>query len=365
MPTIRVRHPGGTWRIEVTKEETLGDLSAKVCRDHLKSGEALAIARRLSRDAPGREMLDFQKLETPLTLLGLEHGSMIHLQEEPEEEKVVAPAPPPKREEKAQPPLSSSFLQESDFSGVGMEDDPEMAAALAIAREADAEEAALNEPRRPDASVREALLGPSHTSAGGDEAEIAHRLAMGEDPLVLARMMAQRELENLRSARAARSFRSEFPARSNLPANARARRRRRRDDFDTDAPALVRDIDEASDSDDDDVSLDNVAAASPPPQERLHFDDPTPVLPLNTDDDDAALQAALLASTTHRTTSDHAVDTATSGDDDLARALAMSLDYAPAPQPQVAPQVVSNGGDQDEMDEALQSALYVLDTRCS
>ena len=301
MPLIRVRHPAGTWRIEVTPDETLVGLSEKLSTAHLDGASAASVASRLSRDPGGREpLIGGHKLKTALTTLGLDHGAMVHLQPKPEPPEAPAVKETPKetpKEPKA--PKAPKAPEPED------EMDPAMAEAIAIARAADAAE---DEPRAADATVREALIGPPVT-----------------DDLTLARLMAAREIEATRASRAARSLLADA-----RHGNRRLRRRQRElDDF----PSI----------DSDDASRIPMPPASPPPFEPPPFDD------------DAALQAALLASTQGQEPQ---------GDDDLARALAMSMEQPAAESDDVsaldqptATAFAGLGGDDDEMDEALQSAL--------
>lgn len=103
---IRVRHSGGTARVTIGEEKTLSDLCVLV-EDSLVGEER--VESRLSRDPGGRDRLAQQ--DATLLSLGLSHGSMIHLQpvEIREEEQRVVPRH-------------------------DIEEDPEMAEAIAIVR---------------------------------------------------------------------------------------------------------------------------------------------------------------------------------------------------------------------------------------
>mmetsp|Transcript_25094 Transcript_25094/g.77446 ORF Transcript_25094/g.77446 Transcript_25094/m.77446 type:complete len:348 (+) Transcript_25094:84-1127(+) len=309
---IRVRHPGGTWRVEVEKHETLRGFGEKLCATHVPESEPLRVTARLSRDAPGRDML-VAKPDASLASLGLEHGSMVHLQaervddetpvvedetkekEDKTKEKAVAAR---KKVTKAPPeiavPPPEAAAAETVLPPASPDDEEAMARAVAIARALDAAE---NEPRAADSTVREQLVGTEEL-----------------DDLTLARLMAARDIEAARSSAAARSL---LGGRSG---GSRARRRRARElqDFALGTPVA------AAAPEDDDVE------STPRPSPAVSHDDY----------DDAALQAALFASTT-------------AADADLARALAISVDNdAPS-----SAAVVDDAAPPEELDEALQSAL--------
>lgn len=132
---IRVRHPGGTTRIKVDDAATLAQLCQGISQT-LGIGDDLEITMlRLSHDPSGRLLLSTTAAAT-LSSLGLEHGSMIHLQpkrkEDMEDEKDVE-LPPEATISKPHveaPATTSSACDTSKF----LEDDPEMAEAIAIVR---------------------------------------------------------------------------------------------------------------------------------------------------------------------------------------------------------------------------------------
>lgn len=128
-----------------------------------KLGDASVSAARLSRDPAGREPLGHGELKE----VGLEHGSMIYLQEEEptpvvEEEPTPPPVPTP-------PPAPSPVV------------DAEFEEALAVARAADEAE----QPRAPDNTVRDQLIGgPRPLFDDFDDFSMVRELAGVDSPVV-------------------------------------------------------------------------------------------------------------------------------------------------------------------------------------
>eukprot|EP00633_Aureoumbra_lagunensis_P005274 CAMPEP_0197319298 /NCGR_PEP_ID=MMETSP0891-20130614/54179_1 /TAXON_ID=44058 ORGANISM="Aureoumbra lagunensis, Strain CCMP1510" /NCGR_SAMPLE_ID=MMETSP0891 /ASSEMBLY_ACC=CAM_ASM_000534 /LENGTH=364 /DNA_ID=CAMNT_0042810159 /DNA_START=21 /DNA_END=1115 /DNA_ORIENTATION=+ len=322
MLIIRVRHSGGTFRVSLEEDATLGLLREKVKE---KIGNDVA----LSLDPAGSQPLE--PTSELITMLGLEHGTMVHVQPVVKEEEVSVntrisiPTSPPV-ETTPEPTVAEPATRQ--FGG-GY--DAEMEEAIAIARAADAAEAEA--PRAPDSTIREALVGP--------------RAQIVQDDADIARLIAEHDLENHRAQIATSRL---FPSDEGLRGGGRRaqhRRRREREDFSLGFDGIPPDAD---DEVDDDVA--------PIPLTNTHLS--TEIQAGANDDDDAALQAAILASATEQSIStSHEVD-----DGELARALAMSMaqQESPATEPSIPQQNqgISNDfrlDESDEIDPDLQSAL--------
>ncbi|KAJ1456669.1 hypothetical protein M885DRAFT_616036 [Pelagophyceae sp. CCMP2097] len=355
MVVLRVRHSGGTTRLTLEDAATLADVSAALREARVADAAA---EFSMSLDPAGREPMEGDPA-TAISALGLKHGSMIYLHAAQEE----AEAPPPQQSTLASAGAAvvapePATPQAAPFDGFLDEADRleyEVAAAIAAADDAERAELEAMTPRAPDASVREALVGPNADFDDDDDDGFPRDPFAGLPPELLARLAAA-------SARLGRGAAPPSSATFTEPLDddeddAYARRLRA---LEANGDGASFAADDGSGAEDPDAALARLLAAG---------DARTPAAPARRafggaadggDDDDAALQAALLTSCAGaaptRGFGDH--DGFGDDDDELERALALSLGDGAAPPRPARSAAPPAARDDDEDDVALQAALF-------